>query len=196
MTTKTINDIDFGKLTLPEWCDFNLHIKLDMGRPTIMSDGRHSDPRVAFLALDGWAASPGTDGHLLTELDQLRAICAQVDAFIETELAKLNAPEWVKVPWGDAEELRNAGATVEYVQADCVAFWVASAPGYWPAKPSLFKFRADRSTLPAGYVLGVGFAEAKAEPVKAKTIRERVEKRPAYTLETKVDNLLRARAGG
>jgi hypothetical protein len=69
--------------------------------------------------------------------------------------------KWVKVPWGDAEELRNNGATVEHVPVDGMASWVGSALVYWPVKPPLFKFRADRTTLPPGYVLGVGFVEPK-----------------------------------
>jgi hypothetical protein len=79
--------------------------------------------------------------------------------------AKLD--RWVRVPHYEANRLRREGAKLE---------------------TDVFSYKVDRSTLPAGYVLGVGFVEeAKSEEAKTKTIRNRVYERMAELMLCKPD---------
>lgn len=144
---KDLSKIDFTKLKLPEWCDGELRVRFDGARAFLDNNSKHECSEVAFLACDGWAAGKAANGYRLDELASLQSICAQVDAFIAAELAKLE-PEWVEIKPSEVERLRKAGARVRHEMSEEI---VKNIMGDVVARvPGAELCVVDLKTVPAG----------------------------------------------
>lgn len=155
MTDKQdISRIDFSKCKLPNWRNYQMVAIIPSGCKMV-----HIKPMRGFFAGATVAALETGERWVFCDLDNsswgdvelLKAITDQVDAFIASELARLatedEAKNWVDVPWQDVEWLTGKGCKVQFRNVDHGYDW---GPRNGDAC-HLNEYRADRRTLPTGY---------------------------------------------
>jgi hypothetical protein len=133
--------VDFTKLVLPEWKQRNCVVRISA-----------EDVTVEWMLVPGWVAKKlsgvwlyATDCSSFDELLELKKVSEKVDAFIATELKKLE-PDWVEVKWTEVDRLRKAGVHVPHTNA-LLGLLVphGDAPGVGG-----FTYHVDVKTVPAG----------------------------------------------
>jgi hypothetical protein len=156
-TNRDLSKIDFSKLDgkLPKFEGCDLFVKREASwnnyfGVNLVATLYATDKSTWFAALSefgNWYCN-GTSTHLALQVE-LYSICKQVDAFIGSELAAMNEPNWVDVQWTEVERLEKAGACVE----------ILGIYHHWNRRHADFRYttgfsndryRIDLKTVPVG----------------------------------------------
>lgn len=155
---RDLSKIDFTKLTsLPKFQDSELRVAHDKFWNPFRGIGivvtvRDAD-NLWIAALD--ESGKWYSGLNFCDLDthaEIHSICKQVDAFIESELAAMNKPNWVDVKWTEVERLSSRGARVQY-QVRITGWRDREAFSFGRGGVSCGIYRVDTKTVPDGVEL-------------------------------------------
>jgi len=153
-----LSKIDFEKLNrkLPNFKGQRLRAEFEIfsQQPISAFIQIHEVPSRGWIAYRDesgeWHRGVGDTGF--SALLELHAICKQVDAFIESELAEINKPNWVDVQWTEVERLEKAGAHVQYKTYD--SRWTDRRySDQRTVGDRLTSYQVDLNTVPAGVAL-------------------------------------------
>lgn len=169
MTTSKqgLSKIDFTKLTsLPKFKSSSLVVR----KKEFHYDQHVFVMTVELVPWNGWLAAMDASGKwysgrpcdAMDTQAEIHDICKKVDAFIESELAAMNEPNWVDVKWTEVERLARSGASLQ---------WLHSYSGLFRVLPSSkeesevgidgVRYQVDTRTVP----IGVNLYEPEWVPV-------------------------------
>ena len=147
---KDLSKIDFTKCELSSPC---LEAKR-IGQEVAICDnspGSNGSALAVKTSSGDWIWALQISGRKLDTCINIVSAAAKVDAFIASELAKLE-PEWVEVKWTEVERLCGRGCVVQFMSSR--EKWETLDGQHWDESGvSGNRYQVDKKTVPAGVKL-------------------------------------------